>query len=132
MRDWRWQQLKDALQVLAQSAEVQLAYFPDFVAKADELALDFNHFYEACLPEMTAEQVRAASRIDMRLGDMSGPTGPWSDEDLRNAGEWVEIRQLAKRALEVFGWPDEAPPPSSDVYVPFPKRNADSANKLSS
>ncbi len=34
--------LKHSLQALAMPAEVQLTLFPDFVCKADELALDFD------------------------------------------------------------------------------------------
>jgi hypothetical protein len=131
-RRWRWEQLRDSLQALAQPAKTQLARFPDFVVKADELALDFNIFYEACLPEMTEQQIQVTKAIDDRLDEMSGPTGPWSDDDLKHAEEWVEIRQLAKRAPDVFGWPDEAPPPTTDVFVHFPKRDADNPDEPSS
>ena len=121
MRAWRWERLMHALQALAQPAAVQVTLYPDFVAKADELALDFNNFHEACLPEMTEEQAAASSRIDERLTDISGPEGPWGEEDLRSDSQWEEIRVMARHALEVFGWPDEPPPQSPDVYVPFDK-----------
>jgi hypothetical protein len=109
------------LKALAQPADVQLTLYPDFVVKADELALDFNNFYEACLPEMSDEQAAASSHIERRLIELSGPAGPWSEDDLRHAREWADIRDLAKQALEVFGWPDEPPPPSPDVVVRFPE-----------
>lgn len=121
MRAWRWERLMHALQALAQPAEVQLTLYPDFVAKADELALDFNNFHEACLPEMTDEQAAASSHMDRRLTELSGPAGPWSEDDLRHSKEWVDIRGLAKQALAVFGWPDEEPPASPDVFVQFPE-----------
>ncbi len=36
--------LKHSLQALAMPAEVQLSLYPDFVCKADELALDFDQW----------------------------------------------------------------------------------------
>ena len=41
--DWVQMWLKHSLQALAMPAEIQLGLFPDWVCKADELALDFNN-----------------------------------------------------------------------------------------
>jgi len=43
-RTWIFERLKHSLQLLACRAEIQPNNFPNFVAVADELALDFENF----------------------------------------------------------------------------------------
>jgi hypothetical protein len=44
-----FERLKHSIQLLASPAEFQLKMLPDFVCKADELALDFDLWREAVL-----------------------------------------------------------------------------------
>ncbi len=41
----------------------------------------------------------------------------WTDQAVRDSKEWKEIRDLAARALNAFGWPMEIPPSYSHEYV---------------
>jgi hypothetical protein len=124
LREWRWERLKCAVQILAQPGEVQLKHLPNLVVKGDELALDFNNFHGACLPEMTPTQADALRPIDTLFERMSGRAGPWSDVDILQANEWESVRQMATSALQQFGWPNEVPPPNPDTFVPFPGQEA--------
>lgn len=118
--------LKHALQLLAMSSEIQLSLLPDFVAKADELALDFDHWCETAIdlysPEITEEQIRALKRVDKSLSDISWGGSAyheklWTDEAVRDAPEWEEVRLLAKEALAAFRWDVEIPPSYAHEYV---------------
>lgn len=113
LKVWWWDQLRQTMQALAQPADFQLGRYPEPMAPADELALDFSDAFEGCLDNMSGEQRQAATRLHSKLAEMSGPTGLWSDESLRESKEWKEVRSLARRALDVFGWPNEPPAPLS-------------------
>ncbi|WP_280279146.1 hypothetical protein [Sphingomonas sp. CBMAI 2297] len=112
--------MQRAILALAQPAEVQLSLFPDFVCKADELALDFEDgLYELVghEHEVTAEQRGAIDALDAVLVSMSGPTGFWTEEALRTHPTWERIRELAKAVAVAFGWELRIPPPSNAFYV---------------
>lgn len=113
------ERLKQSLQALAAPPDTQLGIYPDFVCKADELALDFDDWFAMSERFLSAKQIGALEPIMSLLDGMSGPGGPWSEEDLRTDARWEQIRGLAKRALRVFKWPIEQPPTSPDVFVPF-------------
>jgi hypothetical protein len=113
------QHLLWSLQMLAAPAQVQVALQPDHVAKADELALEFDHWYECARGsisgEWTPEQSTALSTIDASLARMSagGPAFSaelWSVSALHTASKWEEVRGLARNALRCLGWPLEDPP----------------------
>jgi hypothetical protein len=59
---------KEALQLLACSADAQIRLLPSFVCAADELALEFDHWREVlienCGSELTAEQIASLAAID--------------------------------------------------------------------
>ncbi len=100
------------LQALAMPAEVQLTLEPDGTNKADELALNFDDVFgmnrSGRFP-LTPKQTRALNSVDAALEDMSGPKPFWTEEALRTAGEWENVRSLAKEALRAFRWPIEVP-----------------------
>lgn len=127
--DWRGvrSQFRWSLQALAADAETQRSLFPAFVCKADELALDFDHWSEVVranfAPEFSAEQLAALQAIDDRLAAMSrGGAGYdaalWSDAALSTRPEWEEIRSLARCALLQLSHPVATPPRGRSFYVP--------------
>ena len=118
MRD----QLQRAVLALAQPADVQLSLFPDFVCKADELALDFEDgLYELVghEKELTVEQKAAVDALDGIITRMSGKQNAsfWTEEALRTDPTWDEIRSAAKATVASFGWELRRPPPSGAIYI---------------
>jgi hypothetical protein len=115
------QELRWALQALAQPAAVQLQLFPKFVCKADELALDFDNWCAVVQGQqtLTTEQRSALQSLDSLLMTTSGRHNAphWSDEALRHDPLWEEVRELARNALASFGWSSEVPPSNRSVYV---------------
>jgi hypothetical protein len=73
---WVLEPLKHALQALAMPATIQIALFPDFVCKADELALDFDNYREAVITNeafsLTQAQRDSLEGINVRLDAISG------------------------------------------------------------
>lgn len=99
-----------AIAVLAFPAEDQIAWIrsvPIGLVDADELALEFDDGYRL-LPQFESlgwipEAVRGpADDIDRLLTQMSGPSGPWSFDDLRSDSRWTEVRLVALRALSAL------------------------------
>jgi hypothetical protein len=124
--------LEHCLQHLAMPPESQLQLLPDFVCKADELALSFDHWREVAANnygfQLTPSQAAALSAIDNAfvLFSDSNPEH-WTDEAVRSSAEWQEIRRLAAEALSVFEWQHEMPPSYAHEFVkatafPFVKR----------
>ena len=122
LSQFRW-----SLQALAVPAEAQRALFPEFVCKADELALDYDHWAQAARAsyggEFSDEQRDALRAIDRRLVAMSRggaefDEGLWSDVALNSRPEWEQVRSLAGLALSRFDWPCDAPPRGRSFYVP--------------
>ncbi len=121
-------QFRWSLQALACDAEAQRSLFPDFVCKADELALDYDHWSEVARSffagEFSGVQLAALAKIDSRL-DAMGRGGAefeevlWSEDALGTRPQWEELRSLAKLALACF-----ARPPGSDLVFGFSRRSA--------
>ena len=124
---WILIRFQHALQALALPAVVQVQLFPDFVCKADELALNFDH-WSSCMLAWYRDTLTPAQRdpidaIDHHLARMSGTHNAalWTDEALHEAPEWNEVRQLARHALAAFGWEETTPPSYEHEYVPGKK-----------
>lgn len=123
LRSWQFRQLKWSLQGLATSGSDQRALFPDYAVKADELALDFDHWasvirgnYET---ELSASQAQSLAAIDRQFATMSRDGAEfdlelWTEAAVSTSEYWADVRRLAASALEVFGWPIESPPQDSD------------------
>jgi len=113
-----------ALRALAGPVDEQLARFPDFVVKADELALDFADAHlllaQCQQLELTAAQRDAVAAVDRLLEQMSGRehAALWSEQALREAPEWDEVRYAAKAALAALGYAEGPVPPSDATYIP--------------
>jgi hypothetical protein len=115
------EQLKWAVQALAQSPDDQLSLFPSFVCVADELALDFSQCFEVVLSAglLTPKQSEFLARLDTALEASSGPDHLeiWTNTALQDHEVWVHFRQLAVDALAACDWPNEAPPSGRAIYV---------------
>jgi hypothetical protein len=117
-RTAHFNQLRWSLQGLAIAGSEQLALFPEYAAKADELAQDFDHWgtlvrdgYEG---ELSALQTESLTAIDQKLATMSRDGAEfdvelWTDAALCGSEQWADVRKLAASALEAFGWPVESP-----------------------
>lgn len=108
------QHLQWSLQALAQPAEIQHGLFPDFVVVPDELALDFDNWCDAALPQLSASAVQrdALAAIHSAL-DRIGR----DNTGIRTDPRWEEIRHLARAALAAFGWPADVPPADRSIYI---------------
>jgi len=110
------ERLKWAVQALALPAASQLQLFPDFVCKADELALDLDqHLRAAKTTSWTPAQLSGMRALDAKLDAMSrgGPDyaeALWQDDALLRSPQWDQVRQLAEVVLHAFAWPPESPP----------------------
>jgi hypothetical protein len=118
-RTWHFTELKWALQALAAPALEQCGLFPEWVVKANELALDFDHWASVMIGnyerELTEAQATGLKDIDRKLNAMtrSGADfdeGLWDDPALHSSPHWAEVRVLAARTLAAFDWPVESPP----------------------
>lgn len=115
-------QLQRAVVALAQPANIQLSLFPDFVCKADELALDFEDgLYEMVGHEdqFSGEQRAAISALGKLIFSKSGERHAlfWTDTAVREHPFWEGIRIAAKEAVATCGWDLHSLPPSNAVYV---------------
>lgn len=112
------------VQALAQSADIQLGLFPDFVCKADELALDFDECRGAYLArhdkDLTREQRESIDDLDRFLEQLSREETRdfWTDDAIRTDPRWLQARNLAKRVIDAFGWSGDPPPKDRATYVP--------------
>ena len=127
-REGIWDQFRWSVLALAMDAEVQLSLFPDFTCKADELALDFDHWFRVAKAQFPEEfsngRLQALEAIDQKLEAMSfgGPLFDefgWGEDALRTRSEWSEVRSLAKHASHQFGWRLEVPPYGRSQYVQY-------------
>lgn len=115
-KETQFRQLRSSLEALATSPSEQPALFGDLVAKADELALDFDKCAAIVRgrddSELSEAQLAALAAIDRQLATMSRLAAEldadmWSEAALKHDETWVQIRQLSAVALEAFGWAEE-------------------------
>ncbi len=113
---WVLANLRYTLQLLAAAAADQIAHFlpPNFAFKADEMALDFDHF-ATCVHtywKLTEEQTARLNELDEHLSNLSDQHNAaiWTDEALVSDPRWEQVRAMAQAALASFQWPVEVPP----------------------
>lgn len=117
-----FERLRHSIQLLACQSEIQVGLLPDFVCKADELALDFDHWKDVVLSnfgaDLTADQKSCIENIDRRLSALThlGPEH-WTEHAVRESQEWQRLRSVAIEALQSFGWPQQTPPSHADEYI---------------
>ncbi|WP_439571148.1 hypothetical protein [Sphingomonas sp.] len=118
----RRERLERAVLALAQPADVQLSLFPDFVCKADELALDFEEAldmffgHEVELAEHERVELNALDRLILSKSGQANAAF-WTDDALLTHPTWDEIRFAAKSTVAAFGWVLRRPPPSGAIYI---------------
>jgi len=107
---------------LAQPANIQKELFPNFVAIADELALN----WEDALQDidkykdlMSDEQISSINDLDRYIESISGPQNIefWTNDALESRPEWDKIRKLSAVIANKFMWPISPPPKSEDIYL---------------
>ena len=117
------ERLIHTLQALAAPPDVQLGRFPDFVAKGDELALDFDDalqlVYDCPQLQLEAHQHESLDRLYRYLEERSARDRAafWTEAAIQSSPEWVAVRRLAVSALTSLGAPIDLPPPTDAVYV---------------
>ena len=122
-KEWILERLKHSLQALALPGEQQVQLFPRGVVVTDELVLDFDHWRSCVVGNDRSEFTEAQSRAIAALSEKikSAPNendkSVWHEEALCLHSFWIEVRKLAARALETFGWPAEVPPDYKHEYV---------------
>ena len=116
------ERLKHSLQLLASQPDIPLGLLPDFVCKADELALEFDHWYVVVLrnfrSEMTVDQLSALDSLDHSLSELTKEaptTGLMKRIAHLTGGE--AFGRLPRRLSIAFNWPNETPPSHADEYV---------------
>jgi hypothetical protein len=109
------ERLITSLRALAAPADAQVARYPDFTVRADELALEFDDalLLVSDCPQLRlgGEQVEALARVDRLLERMSGAehAGMWTEAALRGEPEWDRIRRAASEALRALGYAEDPP-----------------------
>ena len=107
-RDWLRRSLREQLELLAAPGDQALARLPDGCVKADELALDFDNFYQAYLEnfgdELSPDARAALDAIGKSFDRMSGLVNAelWSDQAVATHPAWLQVRGQAAQALELF------------------------------
>jgi hypothetical protein len=123
---WIFERLKHSVQALALPATAQLSLLPDFVVKADELVLDFDHWRQCAVTnyraDLTSEQLELLAAMDAHIGNPSGDRTVWYESALPSHPFWKELRERAIQTLNAFAWPQETPPSYAAEYVPGRKR----------
>jgi len=113
---WLTNELKYSMQALAMPYEVQVTVFPDGVCLACELVEDVYNFSSSyianCDNLLTEQQKAALDDLQARLDEIARTPDYecWNNDAIRNSQAWNDARELAKQALNCFGWSVEAPP----------------------
>ena len=98
--------LRDAVRALAQSDEEARAA----VAQPDELAFHFDESYTTFITAADAlpgaSQLEALQQLDTQILSMTGPeyAALWTRDAFLHIEEWRQIRAIAQRILDEFGW----------------------------
>jgi hypothetical protein len=67
---------------------------------------------------MTTAQLESVAALDAYTDNPSGDPAVWNEGALSAHPFWAEVRRLAVRALNAFGWPQETPPSYAHEYIP--------------
>ena len=109
-RVWLTQQLRNCLENLASPGFIALSQVPEDSHKADEMALEFDNFYQAYIQnfghELSEQQRSELALVDDLLSTMSeSPDSQlWTDESVRSDPAWQRVRSASASALNTLGW----------------------------
>ena len=129
-RAWHYRQLKWSVQALALRAPEQLVLFPDFVATADELALELDHWATLVLEkypdELSDSQADTLKALHQKLETMSRDRAEfdadlWTEAAMGSNVHWQEVRALAIAVRDAFGWSVENAPPADLAAADAPE-----------
>lgn len=68
--------------------------------------------------DLNADQRSALKALKHEFSWLTkNPREEWTDQGIRESGEWQEIRLLATHILNTFGWPIETPPSYLHDYI---------------
>ncbi len=100
---------KSTVELLAAPASIQLAALPDGICKADELALEFDHWHGWLISSgisLDEQQTKALSDLDSLLSTLSGLGDEelWTDSAVEHDSRWGKVRELAALVLGAFQW----------------------------
>jgi hypothetical protein len=114
LKDLEW-----ATQALAMESEIQLTLFPDFADKAFELLDDYDNWYNATKfrENLPISKIQAKALSDINELIVKLPNNLVCEESMKNDKAWVELRNLARKGLEILGWPFEPPPANRGTYI---------------
>lgn len=114
--------LRYSLQALAEPAEYQrklLVHWREDLAELPERFVQSErHVRSVGASGFTAEQEQALAELHGHLNSFCGPAHAehWKDEALDWSPHWMQVRRVASRCLETFGWPIEQPPLDISAY----------------
>ena len=111
------ERLLHALQALAAEADVQEKLFPDFVAKTDELIIDFVGWRVSCVHNGSLSVQEAGAFYAVHVFISSRPKDCHAPGCLRSHPFWAELRKKASGALAAAGWTKDTPPSYAHEYV---------------
>lgn len=117
-----FERLKNSVQLLAALPDEQLNALPDYVCKADELALDFDQWREMTIHnygnDLTSVQRSSLVALDDKLNQLTAQGKEyWTDQAVRTSLEWQQVRELANHVLRAFSWPEETPRSYASEYI---------------
>lgn len=113
--------LKWSLQALACSSKEQISLYPNFVCPGDELVLEFDQ-HNTMVQKKCKLSVKAQSALNALGKFLEKHSGDsykrmYLEPSGLNEPEWIDIRNLAKTALNAFDWEHELPPKDrGDIY----------------
>lgn len=107
---------------LASAAVVQDSLYPDYVAKGDELVLDYDEaLKEIDIPsKLSKEQKSALNSLEKYLEEHSGEGFEemyCETSSLYIDSRWDQIRKLALEFIKSMGWQYEVPNKNRAIYV---------------
>jgi hypothetical protein len=103
--------LIDVLKTLSSNSDDQLAYLNEIgiPGNIDEIALEFDDMAILAKKkykdgEITENQYKLIEELEQKIDLLSGEDNSnfWTEDSLRNAKEWEEIRKLARACIESF------------------------------
>ena len=113
---------KNTIMALASAAVVQDSLYPDYVAKGDELVLDYDEaLKEIDIPsKLSKEQKSALNSLEKYLEEHSGEGFEemyCETSSLYIDSRWDQIRKLALEFIKSMGWQYEVPNKNRAIYV---------------